>query len=82
MAGAIEAITVNTCRGIRFLVLPAVLSVAPAAAADTPFIVWRAQGDGISAALGGLRGDARRGRALVIRQDKGNGIPRIPVGQR
>lgn len=48
------------------------LAVLPVQAAEPEFIAWSAQGDGIAAPLGGLRGDAQRGRALVIRQDKGN----------
>lgn len=35
------------------------------------YVAWTADGDAIAAPLGGLRGDAERGRALAIRQDKG-----------
>lgn len=64
---------------IRIVCLLAVLVAAPASATD--FVAWTAQGDGIAQALGGLQGDARRGRALVIRQDKGNCLTchRMPI---
>lgn len=58
-------------RVIRTLVLFLMLAAQPALADDAAFIAWTAQGDGIAAPLGGLGGDAARGRALVIRQDKG-----------
>lgn len=57
---------------IRSLFLIAALAMPAAQAGDAAFIAWRAEGDGIVAPLGGLRGDAQRGRALAIRQDKGN----------
>lgn len=58
-------------RAIRNLALPVMLAAPPVLADDAAFIAWKAEGDGIAAPLGGLRGDAQRGRALVIRQDKG-----------
>lgn len=48
------------------------LLAAPPAASEPDYIAWTARGDAIVQPLGGLRGDAQRGRALAIRQDKGN----------
>ena len=59
-------------RVIRNLALSVMLAVPPVLADDAAFIAWRADGDRIAAPLGGLRGDAQRGREWVIRQDKGN----------
>lgn len=61
-------------RVIRNLALSIMLAAQPVLADDAAFIAWTAQDDGIAAPLGGLNGDAQRGRTLVIRQDKGNCI--------
>ena len=62
----------NLLRNARSLSLLSALAVLPAQAAGPVFIAWTMQDDGIVEPLGGLRGDAQRGRAVVIRQDKGN----------
>lgn len=59
-------------RVLRNLTLPVMLAAPPLLAEDAAFIAWKADGDGIAAPLGGLRGDAQRGREWVIRQDKGS----------
>lgn len=62
---------VRTVQPIHSLLLSVVLITPAVQAGDAAFIAWTAEGDGIAAPLGGLRGDAARGRAVVIRQDKG-----------
>lgn len=62
----------NLLRSACTLSLLSTLAVLPAQAAEPVFVAWTMRDDGIAEPLGGLRGDARRGRALVIRQDKGN----------
>lgn len=40
--------------------------------ADQDYVAWKIDNDEIRQALNGLKGDAERGRHLVIDQDKGN----------
>lgn len=54
-----------------FCVFAAAGLAASPCPADDAFVPWTATGDAIAAPLGGLRGDAARGRGLVIRADKG-----------
>lgn len=60
---------------MRVLLLLHVIVVAGVLAfpcsAEDAFVAWAATGDAIAAPLDGLRGDAARGRALVVRADKG-----------
>jgi len=58
------------------------LLAGPYAAADeTPYSEWTAQGLSIPEPLGGLQGDPQRGRAVVIDRERGNCLAchRMPI---
>lgn len=58
-------------RGLLFITL-AVLNGGVPAQGPEPYIQWQQEGLSIPRPLAGLRGDAMRGRALVIARNKGN----------
>ncbi len=66
------------CQRIIISLLP--LVVSPLAAAEG-FVPWQAVGDSIPQPLGGLTGDASRGREIARRKDLGNCLAchRLPM---
>jgi sulfur-oxidizing protein SoxX len=60
-------------RAAIFVALSCLVIALPLRAQE-PYLAWRADNLAIAAPLGGLRGDAARGRAVAASRDKGNCI--------
>lgn len=59
---------------VAALIVFCCLVAAPPLRAQQPYLAWRADNLAIEAPLGGLRGDAARGRGIVASREKGNCI--------
>lgn len=58
---------------LPLLLVPGQLLLStPASAGDEPYISWQAEGLAIPEPIGGLQGDPRRGRAVVVDRSRGS----------
>ncbi len=57
---------------LLLLGLARLLLGTPALAGDEPYFNWQAQGLAIPERIGGLQGDPRRGRAIVVDRSRGS----------
>jgi len=56
----------------RWLLLLVIFAISLSLSADENYYKWKAQDFAIEQSLGDIKGDANRGRKLVMQRDKGN----------